>query len=110
MTIGIGLNKAQKESLLDKIGGEFFGSAISDQDTKILADLIRTETVLKVFGRIKADADNMAMALINADLGDESQRHGASVVQGIVRGRISTIEAILDLATEPEEEEVLPNE
>ena len=100
----IGLTEEQKQRLLDKISGEFFGSAISDQDQGILADILHTEPLLRALGRIKADTDIMAMNLVNADLGDESQRHGASVVQGIVRGRINTIEALLDLASLPEEE------
>jgi hypothetical protein len=101
----IGITSKQKDGLLQKIGAEYFGAPISDKDQGVLADLLHTEPLLKALGRIKADTEQMAMNLVNANLGDEQERHQASVVQGIVRGRINTIEALLDLATLPEEEE-----
>jgi len=101
----MGLSLKQKDNLLEKISGEYFGMALTDKEQGILAEILYTEPVLKALGRIKADTDNMAMNLVNADLGDEIQRHQASVIQGIVRGRINTIEALLDLASLPEEED-----
>lgn len=100
-----GITQKQKENLLQKIQVDYFGAPITDKDQGILADILHTEPMLKALGRIKADTENMALSLMNADLGDEKERHQASIVQGMVRGRIQTIEALMDLAALPEEQE-----
>lgn len=100
----IGITEAQKERLLGKLVGEFYGAPISDKDQGALADMLHTEPLLKVLGRIRADTDQLAAGIINMDLGDEKERHRASVLQGVVRGRLNTIEVIMDLATLPEEQ------
>lgn len=101
----IGITERQKENLLAKIQGEYYGSVITDKDQGVLADILHTEPMLRALGRIKADVENLALSLVNVDLGDESQRHQASAIQGIVRGTIATIEALLGLASLPEEKE-----
>ena len=99
------LDTEQAESLQRKIAETYKGAPMEDKDVEVLADILHTEPMLKALGRLRADAEEAAFGLITVDLGNEVGRHTASRLQGAVRGRLGTIEALIGLATLPEENE-----
>ena len=97
------LTEEQQANLPRTIAEDYRGAALEERDVEMLADILHTEPMLKALGRIRGAADQAAFNLVNANLGDEKERHAASRLQGVVHGSIGVIDTIIGLASLPED-------